>query len=294
MSQAARRALGFAPADLLGRPFAELFHSDDRATVATQLSQAAAGEPVRFHGRCLSRAGQPVPMAWAPCRASDFGVLLRFGKPTPGARRGRQLGTAFGRATAAYRADAPGPTKSEQRFRLLFENTLSLSAFQDVHGRTLNINAAFPGFSHHTGYTLAELVGHKPRKRTQRPCSCFGRGLPNGVFLPAKASSPGWCSARPKENVSAHASCPSKRSYMAARWRVACSGDCPPDKNATPGTVRRRQVMVASATCAVVGCLGQADGFVKQNGSADACPQLRGGHQQLAVGTVGFHRFGNA
>jgi hypothetical protein len=67
---------------------------------------------------------------------------------------------------------------------------------------------------------------------------------------PPQISSAGCCRARPKENVRAHGSCP-PRSCMAARWRVACSGDCPPDKNATPGTaagtVRSRQVRVASA-----------------------------------------------
>ncbi|OGX91616.1 PAS domain-containing protein [Hymenobacter coccineus] len=145
MSTACRVALGFEPAELLGRPFAELLHPDDRAAVAAQLRQAAANEPVHFHCRCLNRAGQPVAMGWSVSRAPDSGVLLCFGKPVPGARRGR-WSSAVGGRTAAYRADAPGRTESEQRFRLLFEKTLSLSAFLDMQGRTLDINAAFLGF----------------------------------------------------------------------------------------------------------------------------------------------------
>jgi PAS domain S-box-containing protein len=146
MSTACRLALGFEPAELLGRPFAELLHPDDRATVAAQLSQAAAGEPVRFHCRCLHRAGQPVPMIWSVSHASDSGLLLCFGKPVPGAKAGQRPVTQRRRAAVAYQADTPGRSESEQRFRLLFENTLSLSAFQDVQGRTLDINAAFLGF----------------------------------------------------------------------------------------------------------------------------------------------------
>jgi PAS domain S-box-containing protein len=146
MSTACRSVLGFEPAELLGRPFAELLHPDDRAAGAAHLGRAAAGESVRFHGRCLHRAGQPVPMAWSVSQAPDSGVLLCFGKPAPEARRGRWSTTTLGRAAATSRAETPGRTESEQRFRLLFENTLSLSAFQDVQGRTLDINAAFLGF----------------------------------------------------------------------------------------------------------------------------------------------------
>ncbi|MGI4821381.1 MAG: PAS domain-containing sensor histidine kinase [Janthinobacterium lividum] len=146
MSTACRLTLGFEPADLLGQPFAELLHPDDRAAVVAQLGQAAAGEPIRFHCRCLNQAGQPVPMAWLVSRAPDSSVLLCFGRPLPSARAGRRPTAALGRATAAYRAHASGRTESAQRFRLLFENTLSLSAFQDVQGRTLDINAAFLGF----------------------------------------------------------------------------------------------------------------------------------------------------
>jgi PAS domain S-box-containing protein len=146
MSTACRLALGFEPAELLGRPFAELLHPDDWAVVAAQLTQAAAGAPVRFHCRCLHRAGQPVPMTWSVSRAPDSGVLLCFGKPVPGAQPSQQPVAQRGRATAAYQADTPGRPESEQRFRLLFENTLSLSAFQDVQGRILDINAAFLGF----------------------------------------------------------------------------------------------------------------------------------------------------
>jgi PAS domain S-box-containing protein len=149
MSAACRLTLDFEPAELLGRPFIELLHPDDRTTVAAQLSQAAAGEPVRFHCRCLRRAGQPVPMAWLVSRPPESDVLLCFGKPALGARRGRWSSAAGGRTAgrvATYQADAPERTESEQRFRLLFETTLSLSAFQDVQGRTLDINAAFLGF----------------------------------------------------------------------------------------------------------------------------------------------------
>jgi PAS domain S-box-containing protein len=144
MSTACQLALGFEPGELLGRPFAELLHPEDRVAVAAQLAQAAAGALVRFRCRCLNRMGQPVPMAWSVNRAPDSGVLLCFGKPAPGARRGgRRASAAVGRARAA---DAAGHSESAQRFRLLFENTLSLSAFQDVQGRTLDINAAFLGF----------------------------------------------------------------------------------------------------------------------------------------------------
>jgi PAS domain S-box-containing protein len=146
MSTACRLALGFEPAELLGQPFAELLHPDDRAAVAAQLAQAAAGEPVRFHCRCLHRVGQPVPMVWSVSRAPDSGVLLCFGKPAPSARRGRRPGAAVERTVAADGTSTPGRAESEQRFRLLFEKTLSLSAFQDVQGRILDINAAFLGF----------------------------------------------------------------------------------------------------------------------------------------------------
>ena len=66
--------------------------------------------------------------------------------------------------------------------------------------------------------------------------------------------------ARAKENDSAQGrgvSDPFDAARIAASRDVACSPDCPPDRNATPatqaGTARRRQRSVASATSASAG-----------------------------------------
>jgi PAS domain S-box-containing protein len=154
ISTACRPTLGFKPAELLGRPFFELFHPDDRTVVAAQLGQAAMGEPVRFHCRCLNREGQSVHMTWAASRTPELNVLLCFGQVPPrqeqGTPQARLLsGSAFGDEALGVGAGAEHRTnmllrdESEQRFRLLFENNLSMSAFQDVRGLTLDINSAF-------------------------------------------------------------------------------------------------------------------------------------------------------
>src|SRR6516165_8568773 len=71
--------------------------------------------------------------------------------------------------------------------------------------------------------------------------------LPDHVFCGAA------CKARPYEKVTRHGSSPSL--LIASRCAVASSSDCPPDKNAMPGTAAGTQSLsmrtVFSATSAI-------------------------------------------
>ncbi|GAA4022593.1 hypothetical protein GCM10022409_02940 [Hymenobacter glaciei] len=151
VSPACLAALGFEPAGLLGRPFADLLHAADRAEVAAQLHQAASDGPqLCVHCRCLTRTGPLLHMVWLVNRAPASGLLFCFGKPAPPQKpnvqprlRNRTVRSTARAQAADLEAAARGRDESEQRFRLLFENNLSMSAFQDAEGLTLEINSAF-------------------------------------------------------------------------------------------------------------------------------------------------------
>ena len=75
-----QRVLGYAPAELAGKPFSFLLHPADRAPVlaACHTAQQQA-TPVSFGGRCLTKAGQEVELAWSALRWPATELLLCMG-----------------------------------------------------------------------------------------------------------------------------------------------------------------------------------------------------------------------
>jgi diguanylate cyclase (GGDEF)-like protein/PAS domain S-box-containing protein len=71
------RILGYAPAEVLGRPIFELVHPDDRAATLRQAEQVMEGEPQRnFRNRYLHRDGHSVDIQWSARWLPEYGVRI--------------------------------------------------------------------------------------------------------------------------------------------------------------------------------------------------------------------------
>ena len=81
VSAACRKVLGYGGPELVGRPFADIVHPDDRSTVLETCEDAyQQAEPVGFDCRCLSQTGQELIMAWSAFRSPTDDLLICVGR----------------------------------------------------------------------------------------------------------------------------------------------------------------------------------------------------------------------
>jgi PAS domain S-box-containing protein len=74
-------ALGFSEDELLARPFIEIVHPDDRASVEAELARLARGERTRhFEIRCLHRDGGHRWISWNASPDADRHLLFAAGR----------------------------------------------------------------------------------------------------------------------------------------------------------------------------------------------------------------------
>jgi PAS domain S-box-containing protein len=81
VSVAGQRVLGYAPDELHDVPFRVILHPADHAQVEA-IYQAARQQttPVSFEGRCLTKTGQEVALAWSAFRWPATELLLCVGR----------------------------------------------------------------------------------------------------------------------------------------------------------------------------------------------------------------------
>ncbi|MFD1874952.1 PAS domain S-box protein [Hymenobacter bucti] len=81
IGMAGQRVLGYAPAELTGAPFRTLLHPTDYAQVEAAYQAARQqATPVCFEGRCLTKTGQAVALAWSVFRWPATELLLCMGR----------------------------------------------------------------------------------------------------------------------------------------------------------------------------------------------------------------------
>lgn len=82
VGEAGQRLLGYAPAELHGTPFRAILHPTDYAQVEAAYQAARQqATPVCFAGRCLTKTGQEVALAWSAFRWPATELLLCVGRP---------------------------------------------------------------------------------------------------------------------------------------------------------------------------------------------------------------------
>ena len=139
-SAGARGLLGYEPAELVGRPGADLIHPEDRA----RLLRARAGQAeTTFRARLRRRDGEyvTVEVGFRPAE----GQAGRLGEVT-----------TIARPVAERRADDDAGRVAETRFRSLFGTLPGASALVGQDGR---ITRANPALARLTGYSADQLEG---------------------------------------------------------------------------------------------------------------------------------------
>ena len=139
-SAGARGLLGYEPAELVGRPGADLIHPDDRARLLR--ARAAQAETI-FRARLRTRAGEYVS------------VEVSFRPSTGHAGRLGEV-TTVARPIAERRADDDAGRIAETRFRSLFGTLPHPSALIGQDGRIRRANLALARL---TGYSADQLEG---------------------------------------------------------------------------------------------------------------------------------------
>jgi PAS domain S-box-containing protein len=128
-----QKALGYLPEELVGRSPFEFIHPDDVA--AAQAAWAALGaQPVFGVPDCRFRA------ATGEWRWMETTISNQLLNPDI------QAFTLCSRDVTDKKNRTFELAASEQRFRLLFENNLTPSIFQDADGLVLDVNPAYLGF----------------------------------------------------------------------------------------------------------------------------------------------------
>jgi two-component system sensor histidine kinase/response regulator len=145
VSRACETLWGYRPEELIGRPFLDLVHPDDREVTAATESASLGGIPVtNFENRYVRRDGSIVTMLW-----------------TGHWSEARQANFCVGR-------DLTERKRTEESMRLLEsaveqanESIMITDADLDLPGpKIVFVNSAF---SRMTGFTAAEVIGKTPR-----------------------------------------------------------------------------------------------------------------------------------
>jgi len=130
---ATERVLGYRPAEMLGQPGLDFVHPEDlpavRASLAALCTQAVLAMP-EFRFRAANGEWK-----WLQSTASS-----QLANPEI------QAFTLSSRDVTEQRRKECELAKSEQRFRLLFDNDLTLTTFQTADGRVLDANQALLSF----------------------------------------------------------------------------------------------------------------------------------------------------
>ncbi|HEX8384904.1 MAG TPA: PAS domain S-box protein [Rubricoccaceae bacterium] len=152
VSAASEAVFGYRPDELVGRPYIELVHPDDRALAAKVGAEIRAGTRVYSDLRHVRKDGTVVPVRWSSVWSEPDGVLL-------GVARDR---TETDRQEAALR-------ESEDRYRTLFttidEGYCLCEMVVDDGGRPVDYRflEVNPAFSTMTGIA-ADAVGRTARE----------------------------------------------------------------------------------------------------------------------------------
>jgi PAS domain S-box-containing protein len=135
--------LGYAPEEMIGQPFLEAVHPDDRSMVAERALARLLGEPSlpQYELRMLKKTGEVI---WAEVSAT---LISHQGRP---AIMGNLVDVSERkRAEEELR-------KSEERYRSLFEESIAPILDARVDGTIIQANRACEDLF---GYTSAELIG---------------------------------------------------------------------------------------------------------------------------------------
>jgi PAS domain S-box-containing protein len=146
VSRACEAVWGYRPEELIGQPFMDLVHPDDRAATAAVAATILDGTPTNnFENRYLRRDGSIVPMLWM------------------------SVWSEREQANFCVARDLTERKRTEESMRLLEsaveqvnESIMITDAELDLPGpRIVFVNSAYTRM---TGYTAAEAIGETPRK----------------------------------------------------------------------------------------------------------------------------------
>ncbi len=134
------RALGWTTPQLLGRPFLDLVHPDDRDATVREVGRLASGIPTTsFENRYRCADGTYKPLLWTAFPEKERGLLYAVARDmTEGRRR---------EAVTRHLANA-------------VEQTADTVVITDRSGVIQYVN---PAFEQTTGYAAAEVLGQTPR-----------------------------------------------------------------------------------------------------------------------------------
>ena len=140
MSDACSRALGYDKSEMIGKHLSDIFHPEDTVSALEKfLGAFAQAEPVEFEGRCLSKDGKEVHIAWSALRATTDELLICVGRDI----------TRQHHATRLAR-------QQELLYRAIVEHGFDMVAVVDEQG----VYSYVGGATRHTlGYRPEEMVG---------------------------------------------------------------------------------------------------------------------------------------
>ncbi len=149
VSPAARRLLGYAPEQLIGRSAAELVEPEDRPQLQRATAQILAGQPITYEVRLRT--------AWGESRWASIAVQPVFDAA------GRVI-ARVGSCRDVHQAvqSRQARAEAEQLFRLVMENAAVGKALLDGDGAIQRVNPA-----------LCQLLGRGPEELVQTPWSAL-------------------------------------------------------------------------------------------------------------------------
>ncbi|AMJ66205.1 PAS domain-containing sensor histidine kinase [Hymenobacter sp. PAMC 26628] len=120
VSGACRHVLGRECDELVGQPFADILHSEDRTAALAACARALKQEgPVHFESRCLGPAGEEVVVEWSASWSPADERLLCMGRDVTQQRqaaRHAQEQEAYHRAVTEHGFDMMGVVNEEGRY----------------------------------------------------------------------------------------------------------------------------------------------------------------------------------
>jgi PAS domain S-box-containing protein len=162
---ATERVLGYRPEEMIGQPGLDFVHPEDlpaiRASLAALCTQAVLTMP-EFRFRAANGEWK-----WLQSTASS-----QLANPDI------QAFTLSSRDVTEQRRKDCELAKSEQRFRLLFDNDLTLTTFQTADGRVLDANQALLTFLKKEKHELL-AGGQRPARAVRNPGAAAGHRHPH-------------------------------------------------------------------------------------------------------------------
>lgn len=139
INPAGRQLLGFSEAELIGKPFIDFVHPDDRQSTLDEMAhQVRLGTSMNFENRYLCKDGA---VRWLSWRANYVAA--------------ENTTYATARDFTEERAAGKALSDSETRFRSFFELSADLVCIAELSGRFLQINSSFTRI---LGYSGDDLV----------------------------------------------------------------------------------------------------------------------------------------